>query len=85
MSCSCVTQKGIIRYKHIAYISRLTKGEVIFCLNVFPFSFVLSHKVLLVTGAGSGIGRCLAAKFATKGAKLALWDINQAYSELMSF
>jgi NAD(P)-dependent dehydrogenase (short-subunit alcohol dehydrogenase family) len=33
-------------------------------------------KVAVITGAGSGIGRALAVNLATKGAKLALSDID---------
>ena len=35
-----------------------------------------TNKVIVVTGAASGIGRCLAQQLATKGARLALSDIN---------
>ncbi|MCP5161530.1 MAG: SDR family oxidoreductase [Hahellaceae bacterium] len=35
-------------------------------------------KIFVVTGAGSGIGRALARKLATDGARLALADINEA-------
>ncbi len=36
------------------------------------------NKVVVITGAGSGIGRALAIDFAQRGAYLALSDINQA-------
>ena len=36
------------------------------------------HKVVVITGAGSGIGRALALDFAGRGARLALSDINEA-------
>lgn len=36
----------------------------------------LKHKVVFITGAGSGIGRSMADAFAANGAKLALLDIN---------
>jgi short-subunit dehydrogenase len=36
------------------------------------------HKVAVITGAGSGIGRALAIALARDGARLALSDINQA-------
>jgi NAD(P)-dependent dehydrogenase (short-subunit alcohol dehydrogenase family) len=38
----------------------------------------LNNAVAVVTGAGSGIGRALAQEFASRGARLALADINTA-------
>ncbi|KRA31255.1 MULTISPECIES: SDR family NAD(P)-dependent oxidoreductase [unclassified Nocardioides] len=35
------------------------------------------NKVVVITGAGSGIGRALALNFADKGARLALSDVNE--------
>lgn len=37
----------------------------------------VSGEIVLITGAGSGIGRVLALKFASLGATVVLWDINQ--------
>uniref|UniRef100_A0A8C3BKY3 Short chain dehydrogenase/reductase family 16C member 5 n=1 Tax=Cairina moschata TaxID=8855 RepID=A0A8C3BKY3_CAIMO len=37
----------------------------------------VSGEIVLITGAGSGIGRLLSIKFAKLGATLVLWDINQ--------
>lgn len=38
----------------------------------------LSNKVVVITGAGSGIGRALAVNLAGKGARLALSDVDEA-------
>ena len=35
------------------------------------------NKVVVITGAGSGIGRALAQQLATEGARLALSDVNE--------
>jgi len=38
----------------------------------------LTHKVVAITGAGRGIGRAIALHFASRGAQLALIDLNMA-------
>ncbi|MGM0563516.1 MAG: SDR family NAD(P)-dependent oxidoreductase [Pseudomonadota bacterium] len=38
----------------------------------------LNHRVVAITGAGSGIGRALAKECAARGANLALSDVNEA-------
>jgi 3-oxoacyl-[acyl-carrier protein] reductase len=38
----------------------------------------LADKVSIITGAGQGIGRATALKFAAEGAKVAVCDINGA-------
>jgi NADP-dependent 3-hydroxy acid dehydrogenase YdfG len=40
-----------------------------------------SNAVVVITGAGSGIGRALAREFAVPGAQLALADIDTAVLE----
>lgn len=37
----------------------------------------VAGEIVLITGAGSGIGRLMAIKFASLGAILVLWDINE--------
>lgn len=41
----------------------------------------ITGEIALITGAGSGIGRMMAIKFARKGAKLVLWDVNSDGNE----
>ncbi|MEW5735214.1 MAG: SDR family oxidoreductase [Thermodesulfobacteriota bacterium] len=38
----------------------------------------LKNQVVLITGGGSGIGRIMAKNFAKEGARVVLWDINEA-------
>lgn len=38
----------------------------------------ISNDIVLVTGGASGIGRLMAIKFAKRGAKVIIWDLNQA-------
>ena len=39
------------------------------------------NKTAIVTGAGSGIGRAIASRLATEGAKIAIADVNVEGSE----
>ncbi|XP_019520068.1 PREDICTED: epidermal retinol dehydrogenase 2-like [Hipposideros armiger] len=41
----------------------------------------VAGEIILITGAGSGLGRLLALKFAHLGAVLVLWDINKEENE----
>jgi len=44
----------------------------------------LQHKVALVTGAGQGIGRAIAVRFAAEGAKVVVSDINRATADAVA-
>ncbi|XP_003746356.1 epidermal retinol dehydrogenase 2 [Galendromus occidentalis] len=56
-----------------------------FILEAFVLKFVpsklrfknIQDEIVLVTGAGSGIGRLMATKFADLGAKVVCWDISK--------
>ncbi|XP_067125025.1 short-chain dehydrogenase/reductase family 16C member 6-like [Centruroides vittatus] len=37
----------------------------------------LDKEIVLITGGGDGLGRCLAIKFASLGCKVVIWDINE--------
>ncbi|OQR77311.1 epidermal retinol dehydrogenase 2-like [Tropilaelaps mercedesae] len=58
---------------------------IYFVLEAFVLLFVPSKwrmksvkdEIVLVTGAGSGIGRLMSIKFADLGAKIVCWDINK--------
>lgn len=41
----------------------------------------VAGEIVLITGAGSGLGRLLALKFARLGAVLVLWDVNEEGNE----
>jgi all-trans-retinol dehydrogenase (NAD+) len=45
-------------------------------------SKTVKNELILITGAGSGIGRLMAIRFADLGARLVLVDVNQEANEL---
>ncbi|XP_036377177.1 epidermal retinol dehydrogenase 2 [Megalops cyprinoides] len=57
--------------------------SIYFSLEAFVKLFIPSRKksvageTVLITGAGSGIGRLMALEFSTMGVTLVLWDINE--------
>ncbi len=50
-------------------------------LGPLDLSFMLDHKVAVVTGGASGIGREIALTFAAKGARVAVLDIQAAAAD----
>ena len=44
----------------------------------------VSKEIILITGAGSGIGRALSLKFAKLGATIVLWDINKSANDAVA-
>ncbi|KAI1703385.1 short chain dehydrogenase domain-containing protein [Ditylenchus destructor] len=64
------------------FLASVARG---FYRNVTPISWQkkkdLKGKLILVTGAGGGIGTPLALKLAARGAKLILWDANGVANE----
>src|SRR3546814_2515788 len=45
---------------------------------------LIEHKVVVITGAGSGVGRAAALLFAEHGARLVLGDIRKADAEAVA-
>lgn len=46
-------------------------------LFIPPKNKNVTGEIVLITGAGSGIGRLMAERFAPLGVSLVLWDVNQ--------
>ncbi|CAH3020905.1 unnamed protein product [Porites evermanni] len=56
-------------------------AEAVFRAVVRPPKKDIEGQIVLITGAGGGIGRKLSLEFAAHGARLVLWDINKDTNE----
>lgn len=52
--------------------------EACYRLVVPPSRKDVAGKVVLITGAGHGMGRCTTKRFAKLQARVVIWDINEA-------
>lgn len=44
----------------------------------------VSGELVLITGAGHGVGRATALEFAKRQSRLVLWDVNKVMAQFMS-
>uniref|UniRef100_A0A8D0FWT4 17beta-estradiol 17-dehydrogenase n=1 Tax=Strix occidentalis caurina TaxID=311401 RepID=A0A8D0FWT4_STROC len=47
-----------------------------------PLSYTAHGELVLITGAGHGVGRATAFEFAKRHSRLVLWDINKVTGQL---
>ena len=46
-------------------------------MQIYPTNQILKNKVAIITGAGSGIGKCMVERFVQEGARCLAADLNQ--------
>jgi len=66
---------------NILFIYFILESMVLFFIPARFRSKNIKGQTVLITGAGSGIGRLMAHRFAKLGCKLVLWDINTEANE----
>lgn len=54
-----------------------TKEVILFFIPISWRSKSIAGEIVLITGSGSGLGQLMAIRFAEKGARVVLWDVNQ--------
>uniref|UniRef100_A0A0N5B9M3 Estradiol 17-beta-dehydrogenase 11 n=1 Tax=Strongyloides papillosus TaxID=174720 RepID=A0A0N5B9M3_STREA len=80
-SCNCQITNEILEFLKVLLLTlfHIIKGciRAILPSNVLPRKDV-ENEIVLITGAGSGIGRLMAKEFGKLKAKIVIWDINEA-------
>ena len=46
-------------------------------MKTYPTNQILKNKIAIITGAGSGIGKCMVERFVQEGAQCLAADLNQ--------
>ncbi|XP_067108928.1 short chain dehydrogenase/reductase family 16C, member 5a [Osmerus mordax] len=67
----------LVETLQVIFLSFYYYIEVIVRLFISPKRKNVTGEIVLITGAGSGIGRLMALEFSALGVSLVLWDINQ--------
>lgn len=67
----------LVETLQVILLSFYYNAEAFFRLFISPKRKNVTGEIVLITGAGSGIGRLMALEFSALGVSLVLWDINQ--------
>lgn len=90
MSPSCfigMSQNMVLKLKAAKKLLIFLGKSVLALVEAVVFAIIpkprknVAGEIVLITGAGSGLGRLLALKFAQLGSVLVLWDISQESNE----
>ena len=63
----------------ILVVKSIIKSIIYTFINEKPKS--VQGEIVLITGAGSGLGRIMCDEFAKRGARVVAWDLNKAGNE----